>query len=122
MRFFGHPVHPMLVHFPVAFFTLAVVAYAANALGFASPAHSVATFANVVGLVMTLPAAIAGLLEWRTIAEGSAALRVATTHMLLMLSAWALFAVALILPLVKNLSASGLRLPPRFAPWLDLGC
>lgn len=121
MRIFGHPVHPMLVHFPIAFWTLATVAYAATMLSFAGPTHVIAVFANVVALVMTLPAAVAGLMEWRSIAEGSKALRVASLHMMIMLSAWTMFVVALILPMLATLSTSARSVGAGICAFIGFG-
>ena len=37
MRLFGHPIHPMLVHFPIALWTVAAGAYVASAAGVTNP-------------------------------------------------------------------------------------
>lgn len=103
MRFFGHPIHPMLVHFPIAFWTLAAAAYVAAAAGAGGPAHRLALFANAIGLVMALPAVVAGLLELRTLGEQP--FNVAMLHMMAMLTAWILFLVALLLPFVHSIAA-----------------
>jgi uncharacterized membrane protein len=97
MRIWGHPVHPILVHFPVAFWTVAALAHVAAAAGLGSGAIEIAKLANVAGLVMALPAMAAGFLELRTIDERGQAMNVATWHMMIMAAAWFCFLVALLL-------------------------
>jgi len=97
MRIRGHPVHPMLVHFPVAFWTVAVLAHVVAAAGLEEGALEIAKLANGAGLVMALPAMVAGLLELRTIDERSEAMRVATWHLIVMTGVWLCFLVALLL-------------------------
>jgi Predicted membrane protein (DUF2231) len=75
MRIFGHPIHPMLVHFPIVFWTVAVGAYVASAAGLTESIDAIAKFANGAGLVMAMLAMIAGLLELRTIDSRSEAMR-----------------------------------------------
>jgi uncharacterized membrane protein len=97
MRLFGHPIHPMLVHFPVALWTVAAGAYVAGAAGVTASVDMIAKFANGGGLAMAMVAMLAGLLELRSIGSQSAAMRVATWHMMIMAAAWVCFLVALML-------------------------
>jgi uncharacterized membrane protein len=97
MRLLGHPIHPMLVHFPVVFWTVAAVAYMAAALGVETAAE-VAKLSNGAGLTMAALAMIAGLLELRAIDGASETMRVATWHMMVMATAWLCFLLALVLP------------------------
>src|SRR5215213_544 len=60
----GHPIHPMLIAFPVAFYTAALVCYIAynstnNPFWF-----KVAVVANAAGVVMAAIAAIPGFIDW----------------------------------------------------------
>ena len=87
----------MLVHFPVAFWTVAVLAHVVAAAGLEEGALEIAKLANGAGLVMALPAMVAGLLELRTIDERSEALRVATWHLIVMTGVWLCFLIALLL-------------------------
>lgn len=92
-----HPLHPALVHFPVACWTLAVVAdFAGLWLGEAAWRWSSGLLA--VGCTMALAAALAGLLELSRVAEG-AAMRDAYLHMAAMLAALGLFSARLLLGL-----------------------
>lgn|SRR5579871_3123493 len=95
MRVFGHPVHPMLVHFPIALWTVAAAAYLASAAQLSELADMTARFANIGGLVMAMLAMLAGLLELRAIDSRSEAMRVATWHMMIMATAWVCFLLAL---------------------------
>lgn len=106
MRFFGHPIHPMLVHFPIVLWTIAVGAYVASAAGVNEPVDVIAKFANSGGLIMAMLAMLAGLLELRSIGSRSEAMRVATWHMMIMASVWVCFLVALMLPTSTGLDHS----------------
>lgn len=81
----------MLVHFPIAFWTIAVGAYVWTAVGESESAAMVAKFANGAGLVAALFAMIAGLFELRSITGGSQAMQVARRHIMVMLTAWICF-------------------------------
>jgi uncharacterized membrane protein len=95
MRIFGHPVHPMLVHFPVVFWTVAAGAYVAVALGTDGSIATIAKLANEAGLVMALLAMLAGALELRLIDSTSAAMQVAVWHMMIMAIVWFCFLAAI---------------------------
>jgi uncharacterized membrane protein len=97
MRLLGHPIHPMLVHFPIVLWTIAVIAYVANAVGVIEAADKIAKVSNSAGLIMALLAMLAGGFELRTIDGRSEAMRVATWHMMLMATAWVCFMAALML-------------------------
>src|SRR5262245_4093740 len=99
MRVWGHPIHPMLVHFPIAFWTVAVGAYVSSAAGVGEPAAGIARLANGAGLIMAMFAMVAGLLELRSIDSRSEAMRVATWHMMIMATGWVCFLLALVLPI-----------------------
>src|SRR5689334_1816089 len=99
MRLWGHPIHPMLVHFPVAFWTEAAAAYVAGAAGMGEAASMIAKFSNAAGLIMAIFTMAAGLLELRTIDSRSEAMRVATWHMMVMATVWVCFLLSLVLPI-----------------------
>ena len=109
MRLFGHPVHPMLVHFPVVFWTVAAGAYVASAAGVSEPADVVAKLANSAGLTMAMVAMLAGLFELRSIDSRSDAMRVATWHMMIMATVWVCFLIALMLSMSTGLEATTAR-------------
>jgi uncharacterized membrane protein len=110
MRLFGHPIHPMLVHFPIVFWTVAAGAYVASAADVAELAAVIAKFANGAGLTMAVVAMLAGLVELRTIGSRSEAMRVATWHMMIMATVWVCFLVALMMSISIELDRSTAQL------------
>ncbi|MGH8540414.1 MAG: DUF2231 domain-containing protein [Stenotrophobium sp.] len=92
-----HPLHPALVHFPVACWSLAVLADFAS-LHFGEAAWSWSGGLLAIGCVMAVVAMLAGMVELVRVPEG-AALRDAWWHMGLMLAALTLFAARLLLRL-----------------------
>ena len=94
IKFLGHPLHPMLVAFPIVLYTAALVGFVLYAwqgdvfwfrLGFV---------ANIAGVVMALVAAVPGFLDWALGIPGEhEAKRVGTTHMALNVTALVLFAL-----------------------------
>jgi uncharacterized membrane protein len=108
MRFLGHPVHPMLVHFPIVLWTIAAIAYVANAAGMIDAADKIAELSNGAGLITALLAMTAGGFELRAIDSRSEAMRVATLHMMFMAMVWFCFLAALILQVSPDRSASPL--------------
>ncbi|WP_374012543.1 DUF2231 domain-containing protein [Pseudoxanthomonas koreensis] len=92
-----HPLHPALVHFPVACWSLAVAADVASLwLGQAAWQWSAGLLA--VGGAMALVAMLAGMAELPRIPEG-APMRDAWVHMSAMLAAFCLFTARLLLRL-----------------------
>lgn len=92
-----HPLHPALVHFPIACFSLAALADFAS-LHFGEAAWRWSAGLLAVGCGMALLAMLAGLLELTRVPEG-AALRDAYAHMAAMLVATTMFACRLLLGL-----------------------
>lgn len=90
----GHSIHPMIVPFPIAFYTATLISYiifSVNAdpfwfrVGFAS---------NVAGVVMALIAASVGFIDWSLgIPERTPAKRHGLHHMLFNITALVLFAI-----------------------------
>lgn len=92
-----HPLHPALVHFPVACWSLAALAdFASLYLGEAAWTWSGGLLA--VGCGMALVAMLAGMLELPRVPEGKP-MRDVYIHMSAMLIALALFATRLLLRL-----------------------
>lgn len=92
----SHPLHPALVHFPIAGWSLATLADLAS-LWLGEPACRFAAVLMLVGCVGALAAMAAGLLEFAKLREGSRALKVAMRHMLFALSAFCAYATSLML-------------------------
>ncbi|HST27207.1 MAG TPA: DUF2231 domain-containing protein [Rudaea sp.] len=89
-----HPLHPALVHFPVACWSLASAADLAS-LHYGEPAWRLAGAVLVIGLVMAIPAMLAGLYELSRIAADSPAWSSVYLHMGAMSGALLLYAVSL---------------------------
>lgn len=96
----------MLVHFPIALWSVATGAYVASAAGVTESADMLAKFTNGGGLILATFAMLAGLLELRSIGSQSETMRVATWHMMIMATAWLCFLVALMLSISTGLDHS----------------
>lgn len=102
-----HPLHPAVVHFPVACWSLATAADLAS-LWLGQPAWWLAGVLMAIGTLAGLVAMAAGLFEFARIEEGSPALADANRHMMLAMAAWVLYAASLLLRLHgTTLSAPG---------------
>jgi uncharacterized membrane protein len=91
-----HPLHPMLVHFPIGFFVLSFILDIASFVCTNAPNLVLASFyAMSLGVVTALLAAIPGLADYSDIRRDHAAKRTATAHMILNLIVIALYVVNL---------------------------
>ena len=77
----GHPVHPMLIAFPVAFYTAALVCYIVYNNNDNPFWFKVALVANVAGVAMAALAAIPGFIDWLFIPPDSSAKKTGLFHM-----------------------------------------
>jgi len=118
----GHPLHPPLTDATIGIYTAATAFGVLSVLGVSE--HNMATawwLALVIGLVVTVPTALAGLADWIQIERGTQLWRTATAHMLSMVAATVFFLLAAIWghagyvdaavrtgPLVLNLVGFGL--------------
>jgi len=100
----------MLVHFPIAFWTIATGAYGWDAASATESVALVAQLANGAGLAAAMLAMIAGLLELRAIASDSPAMQVAIWHLMVMSSVWVFFLAALVLPTSAGLDHTTARI------------
>jgi nitrite reductase/ring-hydroxylating ferredoxin subunit/uncharacterized membrane protein len=86
-KLFGYPLHPMVVHFPIALFVLTVLIDGAAILLNAGNALVRAGYYTLIGgTVMALIAVTAGLVDYFDIRSDHPAKKTATTHMLLNLT------------------------------------
>ena len=96
-RLFGHPVHPMIIAYPVAFYTgtlAAYIVYGANADRFWL---KMAIALNIAGVGMAVIAALPGFIDWLlAIPSGHPAKRTGLKHAGLNVISLALFAIALV--------------------------
>ncbi|MBD9378932.1 DUF2231 domain-containing protein [Pseudoxanthomonas sp. PXM04] len=93
-----HPLHPALVHFPIACWTLATLAdFGGRWWG--EPAWQFAGGLLLVGAISALATMAAGFVELMKIPNDSPALRVANRHLLMALIAWSSYTASLMLRL-----------------------
>ena len=94
----GKPLHPPLTDASIGSYTVGVAALIAGKAGLQKPemAHA-ALIAISFGLLLAAPTAITGLLDWLDIEKGTPARRVATIHLLLMVTTTLLFALTWLL-------------------------
>jgi uncharacterized membrane protein len=98
MRLFGHPVHPILVSFPVALLALTPVWDAMAFAGVLADAKTVGYFCEVAGLIISGLAIVAGVADFMKIpASEKAAVQTGLIHAGLALGVVSLFGVALAL-------------------------
>jgi uncharacterized membrane protein len=91
----GHPLHPPLTDATIGTYTFATIMAIVDATGLAEQNAAKAWWlALLVGLILTVPTALTGLVDWLTIAWGTPMWRTATTHLLAMVSATVLFGLA----------------------------
>jgi uncharacterized membrane protein len=91
----GHPVHPPLTDATIGIYTFATIAAVLSALGIAEDAAAKGwALALVIGLVVNVPTAATGTLDWLKIEKGTPLWRTATTHFVVMVIVAVLFLVA----------------------------
>lgn len=96
-----HPLHPMLVHFPVACWSLASLGdFASQVRGeaFGIGLWPMSSLLLALGCTAAVPAMLAGLLEFARVPEG-APLRDAWCHMGAVMAAFVLYLASLLLRL-----------------------
>ena len=92
----SHPLHPALVHFPIAGWSLATAADVAS-LWLGEPAWRFAAVSMAIGCIVALATMAAGLWEFAKLPERSPALPVANRHMLFALAAFCAYSTSLLL-------------------------
>src|SRR5438067_8192036 len=91
-----HPIHPMLVHFPIGLFILSLLLDLAS-LAFPSVPELVrdSFYAMLLGIITALIAAVPGLVDYTDIRSDHPGKRIATTHLTLNLIAVGLYGINL---------------------------
>jgi uncharacterized membrane protein len=127
LKLLGHPIHPMLIVFPLGLLATAVVF---DVLYVATGNADLATFsfwALIAGIIGGLLAALFGLIDWMAIPRETRARRVGAIHGVGNVVVVGLFALSLftrwgspaylpdVLPLIFGLLGAGLAL---FTAWL----
>ena len=94
----GHPTHPPLTDATIGLYTGAAAFAILSAVGVSAENLAVAWWlALVAALVVTVPTAVTGLLDWLKISRGSALWRTATAHLVAMLTATVVFLAAAVI-------------------------
>ena len=93
-----HPLHPALVHFPIACWSLATAADLAS-LAWGEPAWRFAGILLLAGIGFSIPAMLAGLLELAKIDGDNPAIRDVNRHMIMVMSALSCYVASLFLRL-----------------------
>jgi len=93
----GHPLHPPLTGATIGTYTVASI-LGVLAIAGVSEARTTSAWWLVllVGLCLTVPTALTGLLDWLSITRGTPLWRVATSHLVAMVSATVFFLIALL--------------------------
>jgi uncharacterized membrane protein len=94
VKILGHPIHPMLVAYPIALYTSTLVAYIIYGANNDPFFFKAAVAANVAGVVMAALTALPGFIDWAVgIPTGHPAKQHGLTHMLLNVTALVLFVI-----------------------------
>ena len=95
--FRGHPTHPPLTDATIGLYSGAAAFAVLSAAGVSAENLAVAWWLTLVaGLVVTVPTAATGLLDWIKISRGSELWRTATAHLVAMVTATLVFLVSAI--------------------------
>ncbi|MCI4568862.1 DUF2231 domain-containing protein [Lysobacter sp. CFH 32150] len=93
-----HPLHPALVHFPIACWSLATMADLASLL-WGKTAWMLAGVLLAVGVVTAIAAMATGFIELLKVDAEHPATRDLNRHMILVMTAWSFYAASLFLRL-----------------------
>jgi uncharacterized membrane protein len=97
---YGHPMHPTLVTIPIGAWTASLIFDVVALFGSNDAPFLIgAQWLVGIGILGALAAAVFGLMDFMTLAQGTAAHRTAIIHMSLNLTAVALFAISFFLRL-----------------------
>jgi uncharacterized membrane protein len=96
-RIAGHPIHPMLVAFPIAFYTATVATLLAYVGTHESFWFRVAMVANIAGIITAVVAVIPGAIDLFALPQGSRARATGLKHAGFNLLATGLFVISAVL-------------------------
>lgn len=90
----GHPLHPMLVGFPVTLYVVTLAGFVACALGAGMFWFDVALYANLAAVILAAVAAVPGFVDWAFgVPSGVPAKATGLSHMAVNVGALLLFAL-----------------------------
>jgi uncharacterized membrane protein len=91
----GHPFHPPLTDLAVGLYTGATACAILSSLGVSEGNLATAWWLALVGgLIVTVPTALTGFVEWLSLERGTPLFRTATVHFIVMVSATVCFLIA----------------------------
>ncbi len=91
----GHPLHPPLTDATIGMYTLATAFAVLSKLGVSEENLATAWWLALVGgLIVTVPTALTGLVDWLQITRGTPLWRTATLHLSSMVTATVFFLIA----------------------------
>ena len=93
-KLFGHPIHPMLIPFPLGLLGMAVIFYLLAVVAGQTSLGQASRPMIAAGIITGLLAAIFGAIDWAAIPAGTRAKGIATTHGLGNVIIVVLFAIA----------------------------
>ena len=93
----GHPIHPMLVAYPIVLYTATLVCYIVYSSNHDVFWFRVAYVANISGVIMAVVAALPGLIDWLNIPSDSRAKKKGFFHLVCNVIALILFALCFFL-------------------------
>jgi len=96
MRLLGHPIHPAVVHFPLALLGTSLAFDLAGLFTEREAFWSIAFWNIALGLVIAPVTALAGLVDSLQVKRGHPASRTLTLHLSAMLGAVSCYAIALV--------------------------
>lgn len=91
LRLAGHPLHPMLVHFPVALWTLSVAMDAGGLITGREVWWTAGFACQALGLLTAVPAMAAGAFDFASLPRGHPGTDTAVAHLTAMSLAWLLY-------------------------------
>jgi uncharacterized membrane protein len=92
----GHPLHPPLTDATIGTYSFATVAAVLSKVGIAEQEAAQGwTLALIVGLIFTAPTALTGFADWLQIARRTPLWRIATAHLIAMVTATVFFLVSI---------------------------
>ncbi len=110
LRVAGHPLHPMLVHFPVALWTLSVATDAGGLITGSGIWWSASFACQALGLLAAVLAMAAGAFDFASLPRGHPGTDTAVAHLTAMGMAWLLYLASVVLRGMPGADA-----PPRSA-------
>ncbi len=111
-RLFGHPLHPALVHFPVALLSISLLWDITGMMVNGPFWPRMSLWCIIAGLVTALPAAATGMSDYVLIGNKHPGLHTATTHMIVMFGALSFYTASLFFRLRITVSSRHAMLVP----------